>query len=220
MIGQDSLATNKQPCTATCYHKESYSPRPLSFIIVCGGRLQGIGENGGLALSRHQHDVRIDIAVGEQHLFLTLLRDADSSHGHVGLARLHGRYLCGEVHDEELQLPVTPVGPFRQQFRLQPRRFSVIDEIKRRHGGVGCYAQGAPRAALLGNVHGRGVVGIAPAVQNLLVGTVAADFGQETVEVLLQFGVVKSVAGSYRNRCQSCSHRIHLLKQLLVEHQR
>ena len=164
--------------------------------------------------------MRIDIAIGEQHLLLSLFGNADSSHGHVGLARLHGRYLRSEVHNEILQLPVTSVGPFRQQFRFQTRWFPCIDEIERRHGRIGGHTQYAPRAALLGDFQGRGVVGIAPTVQNLLVGTVTAYFGQKTVKVLLQFGIVKSVAGSNRNRRKSCAHRIHLFKQLLVEHQR
>ena len=164
--------------------------------------------------------MRIDITIREEYLLLSLFGNADSSHGHVGLARLHSRYLCGEVHNEVLQLPVTSVGPFRQQFWLQSRRFSRIDEIERRHGRIGCHAQGASRAALLGNVHGRGVVGIAPTIQNLLVGAVTADFGQKTVEVLLQFGIVQSVTGSYRNRRKPCTHRIHLFKKLLIEHQR
>ena len=215
------LMAYKEPCTATYYdHKESYSPHPLDFLILYGGRLNGVAEYGSLALSRHQHDVRIEIAVGKEHLFLSLFGDADSPHGHIGLARLHGRNLRGEVHNEVLQLPVTPVGPFRQQFRLQTRRLSIINEIEWRHGRIGGYAQDASRAALLGNVHGLGVVGIAPAIQNLLVGAVTADFGQKTVEVLLQFGIIQTVTGSYRNRRKSCAHRIHLFKQLLVEHQR
>ena len=68
--------------------------------------------------------MRLDIAVGEEHLLLSFLGDADGTHGHVGLARLHGRNLCGEVHHEELQPPVAPVGPLRQKGRFQPRHLT------------------------------------------------------------------------------------------------
>ncbi len=161
--------------------------------------------------------MRIDVAVGEEHLLLSLLGDADGSHCQVGLARLHGRYLGSEVHHEELQFPVAAVGPFRQDGRLQSGHLAGIDEVERRHGRIGGHAQGAPRAALFGYGHGRGVFRLLPAVVYLLVGTVTSYFGQKAVEVLLQCGVAMLEDGTDGNRLQSGPHGVHLVGYLPIE---
>ena len=85
----------------------------------------------------------------------------------------------------KFQFPIPTVGPLRQQGGLQSRGLAGIDKVERRHGRIGGHAQGAPRAALLGDGQGRGSVGLLPAVVDLLVGAVAAYVGQELVEVLL-----------------------------------
>ena len=87
-------------------------------VILRGRRLQRTGEYPSLALARDEQDVRLDITVGEEHLLLPLLGDADGSHGQVGLACLYGRHLSGEVHHEKFQFPIPTVGPFHQQGRL------------------------------------------------------------------------------------------------------
>ena len=173
-----------------------------------------------LPLSCDEHDVRLDVAVGEEYLLLPLLGDADGSHSQVGLTRLHGRNLCSEVHHEELQFPIPAVGPFRQDGRLQARHLARVDEVERWHGRIGGHAQSAPCAALHGYGHGRGIFRLLPAVVYLLVGTVAPYFSQKVVEVLLKGGVALLEDGSHGNVLQSSTHGVHLVGNLSVEIQR
>ena len=160
------------------------------------------------------------VAFGEEHLFLPLLGDADGSHGHINLARLHGWNLRGELHGEKLQLPVATVGPLAEQVYLQASGFAGTDETERRKSRVDGYVECATRAAPLRPSHRREVVGVTPSVNNLLVGAVAADICQETVEVLLQFCVVQLEASSDGCPRQAGIHGIHLRGYLLVERHR
>ena len=80
-----------KPGATTHYNNKRHSPRPKAgrrallsneaAVIVCSRRLRRTGEYPSLALARDEQDVRIEIAVGEEHLFLPLLGDADGSHG-------------------------------------------------------------------------------------------------------------------------------------------
>ena len=163
--------------------------------------------------------MRLDVAIGEEYLFLSLFGDADGTHGHVGLACLYSGYLSGKVHYQEFQLPVAAVGPLCQQVDFQARWFAGVDKVEGRHGRIGGYAHGAPSAALLWNVHSRRIVGFLPAVEYFLIGAVAADFCQETVEVLLQLSIFLVEACANRNRCKSGSYGVNLVSQFLVEYQ-
>ena len=84
------LAANEEPCAATYYdNKDGHNPRPFLIAILCDSRSRRIGKYSRFPFSCEQHDVRLEIAVGEEHLFLSLFGDTDRPHGHVGLARLH-----------------------------------------------------------------------------------------------------------------------------------
>ena len=69
--------TDKPRAATYYYNKERHGPRPCIAVILCGRRLRRTGEYPRLALARDEHDMRLDIAVGEEHLFLPLLGNAD-----------------------------------------------------------------------------------------------------------------------------------------------
>ena len=70
---------------------------------------------------------------------------------------------------------------------------------------------------LLRNVQCGRVIGLSPSVHKLLIGSVAADFGEESVEILLQLSTVQREAGAYRDGWQSGTDRIQPGGKILVE---
>ena len=111
----------------------------LFFLLRVNLGLLGLGrEYSNLSLPCDEQNVRIDIAVGEEHLFLSLLSDTDSPHCHICLTRLHGGNLSGEVHHEKFQFVVALVlCPLCQEGWFQTRQFSRIDEVEWWHCGTG-----------------------------------------------------------------------------------